>query len=81
LNKSANEDRTKANAPEQIPFSMLDQDVLKELPEDVKKEILDFYKNQEQTCDLPKKVDKNSEKSFMGESVKQKVTINFNLHK
>ncbi len=30
----------------EIPYSMLDQDVLRELPEDVQKEILEFYGNQ-----------------------------------
>ena len=29
----------------EISFSMLDQDVLRELPEDVQKEILEFYGN------------------------------------
>ncbi len=33
------------DSSEPISFAMLDQDVLKELPEDVQKEILDFYRN------------------------------------
>ena len=74
-NKSAKEDRTDTNAPDQISFSMLDQNVLDELPDDVKKEILDFYKNQEHNLkETPKNLDRSSKKSQIESTMQQKVT-------